>query len=95
MYVLSIDTSTTSVRAQPERHALLAVACLGEMGEGARLRRLSHNHSSVLQSLKSSEAARNFFKKKKKRKESSMRLNLNFRFSGNVFFFKTIWLYEI
>ena len=26
MYVLSTDTSTTSVRAQPERHALLAVA---------------------------------------------------------------------
>ena len=42
-------------------------SCLGEMGEGARLSRPSHNHSSVLQSLKSSEAARNFKKKRKKK----------------------------
>ena len=38
-------------------------SCLSEMGEGARLRRPSHNSSSVLQSLKSSEAARNFEKR--------------------------------
>ena len=39
-------------------------SCLGETGEiGARMRRPSHNDSSLLQSLKTSEASRNLKKK--------------------------------
>ena len=48
----------------------LPINFLGEMGERARLRRPSRNHSLVLQSLKFSEVARNFKKKKKKKKKN-------------------------
>ena len=63
---ISLSVGCMCCPSIPLHSVLDKPSCLGEMGEGARLRRPSHNHSSVLQSLKSSEAARNVKKKKKR-----------------------------